>query len=67
MEAEKLNKMLQGWRKAGYWFVSLLAMTGGAWHMKATFTEYRDGVIVLASLILAGHLYQQVKGGGEIK
>jgi hypothetical protein len=62
MEPSKMNRILQGWRKTGYWLLSVAALTGGAYYMKsATFAEYRDGLVVLAGLVLAGHVYQQAK------
>ena len=50
---------LLGWRKTAYWLATLAALTLGAWRMHGTFAEYRDGVIVLAGLVLGAHVAQQ--------
>ena len=52
-------KRLMGWRKTGYWLLTLTAMSIGAWKMHGTFTEYRDGIITLAGFVLAAHVTQQ--------
>jgi hypothetical protein len=49
---------LLGWRKTGYWAVSLLALIGGARQLGANFTEFREGVLVLAGLALGAHVTQ---------
>jgi hypothetical protein len=57
MTLSKLS--VQGWRKTGYWLLSCTAITLGAWRMHGTFTEYRDGMIALAGLVLTAHVVQQ--------
>jgi hypothetical protein len=52
---------LQGWRKTGYWLMSNAFLIGGALHLKGSFTEYRDGVLVLAAAVLTAHTVQEVK------
>ena len=56
-----VSELLVGWRKTGYWMMSVLCLTVGAAKLNATFVEYRDGLIVLAGLVLGVHAYQQIK------
>lgn len=56
---------LLGWRKTGYWGLSVLVLIGGALQLHASFSEFRDGVVVLAGLVLGAHVGQQFTPGAK--